>query len=85
MCGPEQCGLFKISSVFAEELPPLPTWQADKLRRALTVFDGTNERLGALLDFVLQDLSALPEAEWQKAQGVSGSGESIATLGRTTP
>jgi hypothetical protein len=60
----------KISSVFADELPPLPTWQADKLRRALTAFDGTNERLGALLDFVLQDLSALPEAEWQKAQGV---------------
>lgn len=60
----------KISSVFAEELPPLPTWLADKLRRALTAFDGTNERLGAMLDFVLQDLSALPEAEWQKAQGV---------------
>jgi hypothetical protein len=60
----------KISSVFADEFPPLPAWQADKLRRALTAFDGTNERLGALLDFVLQDLSALPEAEWQKAQGV---------------
>jgi hypothetical protein len=49
-------------------LPSLSTWQADKLRRALTAFDGTNERLSALLDFMLQDLSALSEAEWQKAQ-----------------
>ena len=60
----------KISTAFAAELPALSTWHADKLRRALTAFDGTNERLSALLDFMLQDLSALPEAEWQKAQGV---------------
>lgn len=60
----------KVSTAFAAELPALSTWHADKLRRALTAFDGTNERLGALLDFMLQDLSALPEAEWQKAQGV---------------
>ncbi|MBL8375658.1 hypothetical protein [Accumulibacter sp.] len=60
----------KITATFAAELPPLPVWQADKLRRALTAFDGTNDRLSALLDFMLQDLSALPEGEWQKAQGV---------------
>ncbi|QKS29128.1 MAG: hypothetical protein HT579_09520 [Candidatus Accumulibacter similis] len=60
----------KISTAFAAELPALSTLHADKLRRALTAFDGTNERLSALLDFMLQDLSALPEAEWQKAQGV---------------
>ncbi len=60
----------KITAIFAAELPPLPVWQADKLRRALTAFDGTNERLGALLDFMLQDLSGLPDDEWQKAQGV---------------
>ena len=60
----------KISTAFATELPALSTWHSDKLRRALTAFDGTNERLSALLDFMLQDLSALPEAEWQKAQGV---------------
>ena len=60
----------KISTAFSAELPALSTWHADKLRRALTAFDGTNERLSALLDFMLQDLSALPEAEWQKAQGV---------------
>ena len=50
----------KISTAFAAELPALSTWHADKLRRALTAFDGTNERLSALLDFMLQDLSALP-------------------------
>lgn len=60
----------KITTVFATELSPLPMWQVDKLRRALTAFDGTNERLSALLDFMLQDLSGLPEGEWQKAQGV---------------
>lgn len=60
----------KISTAFAAELPALSTLHADKLRRALTAFDGTNERLSALLDFMLQDLSALSEAEWQKAQGV---------------
>lgn len=60
----------KVTTAFAAELMPLPMWQADKLRRALTAFDGTNERLSALLDFMLQDLSALPDGEWQKAQGV---------------
>lgn len=60
----------KISAAFDAELPALSSWHADKLRRALTAFDGTNERLGALLDFMLQELSALPETEWQKAQGV---------------
>ena len=60
----------KISTAFGTELPPLPLWQADKLRRALTAFDGTNERLSTLLDFMLQDLSSLPDGEWQKAQDV---------------
>jgi hypothetical protein len=60
----------KIASSFAADLPALPMWQADKLRRALTAFDGTNERMSALLDFMLQDLAALPDEEWQKAQGV---------------
>jgi hypothetical protein len=60
----------KVAECFPAELPGLPVWQADKLRRALTAFDGTNERLSALLDYMLQDLSALPEGEWHKAQGV---------------
>ena len=60
----------KVASVFGAELPPLPLWQVDKLRRALTAFDGSNDNLGALLDFMLQDLSALPKGEWQKAQQV---------------
>ena len=60
----------KIVTAFGTELSPLPLWQSDKLRRALTAFDGTNERLSTLLDFMLQDLSSLPESEWQKAQGV---------------
>lgn len=60
----------KVAECFPAELPALPVWQADKLRRALTAFDGTNERLSAFLDYMLQDLSALPEGEWHKAQGV---------------
>lgn len=60
----------KVAECFPAELPALPVWQADKLRRALTAFDGANDRLSALLDYMLQDLSALPEGEWQKAQGV---------------
>jgi hypothetical protein len=60
----------KIISGFTADIAPLTAWQSDKLRRALTAFDGSNERLSALLDFMLQDLAALPEGEWQKAQGV---------------
>ncbi len=60
----------KIISGFAPDVPSLTVWQTDKLRRELTAFDGSNDRLGALLDFMLQDLAGLPEGEWQKAQGV---------------
>lgn len=60
----------KITSGFTADLPPLALWQADRLRRALTAFDGSNERLGALLDFMLQDMAGLPEGEWQKAKDV---------------
>lgn len=52
---------------------PLPVWQADKLRRVLTAFDGSNERLTELLDHVLEDLSGLPAIEWHKAQAVDAS------------
>lgn len=60
----------KIASSFTVHIADLSNWQSDKLRRSLTAFDGSNEGLGALLDFMLQDLSGLPESEWQKAQGV---------------
>ncbi|EUC21457.1 Eco57I restriction-modification methylase domain-containing protein [Paraburkholderia hospita] len=60
----------KVVSDFPVELGPLPLWQAERLRRALTAFDGSNDRLSALLDFMLHDLSALPDGEWQKAQAV---------------
>ncbi|NML48022.1 hypothetical protein HHL11_30015 [Ramlibacter sp. G-1-2-2] len=60
----------KTTTHFGATLAPLALWQIEKLRRALTAFDGTNERLSALLDFMLEDLSGLPEPEWQKAQGV---------------
>lgn len=63
----------KIISGFAATFAPLPIWQADRLRRALTAFDGSNEGLSTLLDFMLQDLSALPDVEWHKAQGVDAS------------
>lgn len=60
----------KITSSFAADVPPLTLWKAEKLRRALTAFDGSNESLGALLDFMLQELAGLPEGEWQKAKDV---------------
>lgn len=60
----------KIASDFAAEPTPLPGWRAERLRRAVTAFDGSNDALSALLDFVLHDLSELPDAEWQKAQAV---------------
>ena len=60
----------KIASSFTDHIADLSNWQSDKLRRSLTAFDGSNESLAALLDFMLQDLSGLPSDEWQKAQGV---------------
>lgn len=60
----------KVASDFPVALDPLPLWQAERLRRALTAFDGSSDRLSALLDFMLHDLSALPGDEWQKAQAV---------------
>lgn len=60
----------KLAEHFPASLPALPYWQAEKLRRALTAFDGSNESLGPLLDFILQDFTGLPAEEWQKAQGV---------------
>jgi len=60
----------KIASDFAAEPTPLPVWRAERLRRAVTAFDGSNDALSALLDFVLHDLSELSDGEWQKAQGV---------------
>lgn len=60
----------QITDTFASPLPDRAPWQADKMRRALTAFDGSNERLAALLDYLLEDLSGLPEHEWQKAQSV---------------
>ncbi len=60
----------QVTDTFALPLPDLAHWQADKMRRALTAFDGSNERLSALLDYLLEDLSGLSALEWQKAQAV---------------
>jgi hypothetical protein len=60
----------RISESYPNPLPTLPIWQADRLRRVVTAFDGSGESLGALLDGVLQDLSGLKADEWQKAQAV---------------
>ena len=60
----------KIASDFAAQPAPLPGWRAERLRRAVTAFDGSNEALSTLLDFVLSDLAELPDGEWQKAQAV---------------
>jgi len=60
----------KLVEHFPATLPALAQWQVERLRRALTAFDGSNESLSALIDYVLQDLTGLPAEEWQKAQGV---------------
>lgn len=60
----------KLVEHFPATLPALTHWQVERLRRALTAFDGSNESLSALLDYVLQDLTGLPAEEWQKAQAV---------------
>ena len=60
----------KIASDFAVEPAPLPGWRTERLRRAVTAFDGGTEQFSALLDFVLHDLAELPDGEWQKAQAV---------------
>ena len=60
----------KLDEFFPDSSIAMPGYVADKLRRALTAFDGSNESLSKLLDYILEDLSGLPAAEWQKAQGV---------------
>ena len=60
----------RLADYFPDTLPPLPNWQIEKLRRALTAFDGSNETLAPLLDYFLQNLTGLPANEWQKAQNV---------------
>jgi len=60
----------KLDEYFPEAAPVMREFAAEKLRRALTAFDGSNDSLSSLLDYILQDLSGLPADEWQKAQGV---------------
>lgn len=60
----------KLDEFFPVAAPVMREFAAEKLRRALTAFDGSNESLSSLLDYILQDLSGLPADEWQKAQGV---------------
>ncbi|UFQ99426.1 Eco57I restriction-modification methylase domain-containing protein [Pseudomonas wenzhouensis] len=60
----------KLDEFFPRAAAEMSDYQAEKLRRALTAFDGSNESLSSLLDYILQDLSDLPADEWQKAQGV---------------
>lgn len=60
----------KLDEFFPDPAAAMSDYQADKLRRALTAFDGSSETLGNLLDYILQDLSGLPAEEWQKAQAV---------------
>lgn len=60
----------KLDEFFPVAPPALGGYETDKLRRALTAFDGSNESLSRLLDYVLQDLTGLPAEEWQKAQAL---------------
>lgn len=50
--------------------PVMSNYEAEKLRRALTAFDSSNESLSNLLDYILQDLTGLPAEQWQKGQAV---------------
>ena len=60
----------KLDEFFPDGAAAMPGYAADKLRRALTAFDGSNESLSKLLDYILEDLTGLPALEWQKAQTV---------------
>lgn len=60
----------KLEEFFPVAPPALGGYETDRLRRALTAFDGSNESLSRLLDYVLQDLTGLPAEEWQKAQAL---------------
>ncbi len=60
----------KLDEYFSDPATGMSEYQAEKLRRALTAFDGTPESLGNLLDYILQELSGLPAEEWLKAQAV---------------
>jgi hypothetical protein len=60
----------KLDEFFPAAAPVMSEFATEKLRRALTAFDGSKESLSSLLDYILQDLSGLPADEWQKAQGV---------------
>lgn len=60
----------KVASDFAQELPQLSSRLTERLRGAVTAFDGSNEKLATLLDFVLHDLLSLPEHEWQKGHAL---------------
>lgn len=54
----------KLEEFFPVAPPALGGYETDRLRRALTAFDGSNESLSRLLDYVLQDLTGLPAEEW---------------------
>lgn len=60
----------KLDKYFPAAAPLMSNYEAEKLRRALTAFDGNNESLSNLLDYILQDFTGLPADEWQKAQAV---------------
>ena len=60
----------RLDEFFPAAPPALGAYETDRLRRALTAFDGSNESLSRLLDYVLQDLTGLPAEEWQKAQAL---------------
>ena len=62
----------KLQEYFPQPPPPLHQWDAIKLRRALTAFDGGG-KLGPLLDYLLQDLSGFPAEEWQKGPQVDNA------------
>ena len=63
----------KLDEYFPVSAVALVPSAVERLRRAVTAFDGGRESLGKLLDCVLEDLTGLPAEEWQKAQQIKSS------------
>lgn len=60
----------RLDEYFPASADPMSGWEAEQLRRAVTAFDGSRESFTRLLDYVLEHLTGLPAAQWQKAQQV---------------
>lgn len=64
----------KLPNFFATSAPWLPPYRVDQLRGEVTrVLDGDSERVGPLLDLVLERICGFPHHEWTKGPNVAPS------------